>query len=140
MKKFMYSIIIGICLLIFGAGLNAQHQPTHTGYTITWEDSNEKLDGFKWNIFMRDEGGSFDVNAPVLTVLLPDATPGEDGYKAVGSITVTGAPGSRVTKYFVMNAQIGENISGFSNEAMVMFTIPLNAPYGVKVIFNLIGE
>lgn len=138
MKKFVYVLLIIICLFGFTWTVNAQE--TQKEYQITWQDGNVKLEGFKWNVFMRDENTSYDENVPVLVIPLSDATIVDLEYKAVGSIDITGLPGSKVKKYFAMQSQLGTEKSILSEEAMVEFTIPLKAPYGVKIIFNISGE
>lgn len=133
-----------VVLLLFAGALFAANgtmaASADTGHNKTikifWSDDNEKTTDFRWEVFMRDDGEIY--GAPVMTVPIADATSHDDpDFNSPFTLTVTGKPGSTVTKYFTMRSLSGSGetlkTSPNGNEVAVAFTIPLTAPYGITV-------
>ena len=141
-------LVIGLVFVFLSLGFawlaNAQGQQHTKQVQFSWEDTNEKTDDFRWLLFARSEGEDF--GGPELTIPIADTTLNEPDYLSKPlTITITGKPGSTVTKYFALKAQRGqgatEETSAMSQESnLVAFTIPLLAPFSITVEVIIVPE
>lgn len=103
-----------------------------------WEQDAETLAVMtKWELHWSDVAGANYILATNIPKPV-DAT-GPTFYSDA-TLTVSGAPGSTITKYFVLRACIDAECSNWSNEVAYNFKIPLKPPFNVQVQFVVIPE
>lgn len=139
MKKVTCFIVV-LMVVMFGFSLGFAQ--TNQQIRITWGDDNEKSDDFRWLLFMRGDGEGF--GAPVVTIPISGTTSDGSYISSPAAITISGSPGSIVTKYFALRSQKGtgaqEITSGMSPEVSKSFPIPLSAPYSVTIEIVIVPE
>lgn len=125
MKKLLLTLLV---LLFCSLGLAGDKVEV---LKFEWEQDAESLAIMtKWELHWSDVAGSNYLLATEIPKP-PDAT-GPTFYSDT-TLTVTGIPGSTVTKYFVLRACTPTECSGWSNEVSYGFKIPVGAPFNVKV-------
>lgn len=136
-KKYWWLVfLVVLSCLVWPAW--ADNTETTKKIKIVWQDNNVKTEDFQWLLFVRGEGESF--GDPVMTIPIAGAVLENDEYESPVDIFVTGTPGGVVRKYIALKAQRGEEISDFSEEAHIDFSIPLAAPYGITINIVISSE
>lgn len=126
--KRLILLSIALVLLSFGFAFGGENT---LSLEFAWDDTNEKAEGYKWNLYMRGEGEVYDYTTPALVV---PYEAGQTEFVAEGSFTVQGIGNSVVTRYFVIRAENAEGVeSGDSNEVVHSFKIPMDAPFSFSV-------
>ena len=143
MKRLIVVISVLISV-IFVFSANAQDPPFEKKIKIMWEDKNQKTEDFRWLLFMRGQDDVF-ADDPVLTIPIAETAFDDPDYTSPGTLIITGEPGGSVTKFFAMKAQRGqgdtEETSDMSQESNpVTFTIPLSAPYELRIQILIVPE
>jgi hypothetical protein len=87
-------------------------------------------------LYMRGDGEKYDYAKPV-TVVDYDPSVGMSGED---EFTVSGPPGAKITKYFVLRAKVGGVESTDSNEANYAFEIPVAAPFSLTIRVKVKAE
>lgn len=139
-------LVIGALLVFMSLGFArlSYAQDTVKQIRITWEDKNQKTEDFRWLLFMRGQDDVF-ADDPVLTIPIAETAFDDPDYTSPGTLIITGEPGGSVTKFFAMKAQRGqgdtEETSDMSQESNpVTFTIPLSAPYELRIQILIVPE
>ena len=126
MKKF-FVLLIALMLLVPIIAMAADSEYT---VTFAWDDTNEKTEGYRWELFMTDTPGSYDLTTPATVI---DYVDGQTVFESNSLLVITGLPGEIKTKYFVIRAVQNEIPSGLSNEVSYAFPIPMTAPFSLSI-------
>ena len=131
MKKLVLSSLM-IAFTVFAVSVSVLAAENTETLTFAWDQ--EDLTGVDhWNLYWSDTAGQY-VGNPVVAVQY-DPTMAGNAFSQTQTLTVTGEPGTIVTKYFVITAaSVGNEIeSNHSNEVMVQFKIPISGPFNFTV-------
>jgi hypothetical protein len=135
MKKFLLTFLALILTAVFVVPCSMAAETTRE-IKFGWDDTNIKSEGYFWQLFIREEGGTYNYETPVMTIPWIE---GVTEFTGSQSFTVTGDAGGTVTRYFVLRAAkpTGEK-SPDSNEVMTAFIVPIGAPFSftATVIIN----
>lgn len=132
MRKLILIILLSLFLLspVFGFAVD---QPVNKSLTFQWEQPDTDLSTLTgWSLYMSSVTGS----GYVKIVDIPYVAGGGPTFTTEKILTVTGAPGATVNRFFVLTANgVGGVSSVNSNEASYGFAIPYPIP---AAPFNLI--
>ena len=118
-KKFLMLGLVGLVMLA-SQGFAADFDKS---LKFSWDQAASDLPSLKeWGLYVMNSSGGTKT-APVVI----QYTSGTGPFVASQSFTVTGLPGTKVRKYFVLDA-VSKNLarSGFSNEVFYDFDIPFS--------------
>ncbi len=121
MKRIILALVLVFCLLAPPWAFSADNS-LNKSLTFTWEQpvDLENING--WTLYWSSVSGSGYVKLLDISYIL-----GSGPIFTVSTVmTVTGPPGSKVIKYFVMgsNGKNGLNSLTYSNEAHFLFVMP----------------